>query len=66
MRMAPIPVIRLLSLAGLREFVRFFVIGGEVESPRGVLVIVPVVIVLVGAVVDSDLDPVIVGAREQP
>jgi hypothetical protein len=58
--MAPIPVIGLLSLAGLREFVIFFVIVGQVDSPGVVLVIIPVVVVLVMGIIDSHLNAVVI------
>jgi hypothetical protein len=62
MRMAPIPVIGLLSLAGLREFVTPLVVIGQVDSPGGVFAIIPVVVVLVVAIVDTDLDAFVFGS----
>src|SRR6266849_6031632 len=47
MGVTPIPVMGLLSPAGLRVFVVFLVIAGQVDSPGVVLVIIPVVVVLV-------------------
>jgi hypothetical protein len=60
MGMAPIPVIGLFSLAGLGEFMGFFVIVGQVDPPGIVLAIVPVVVVLVVGIIDSDLDAVVI------
>src|SRR5579862_670401 len=62
MRMAPIPVIGLLFLAGPREFVILPVIVGQVDSPGVVLTIIPVVIVLVVGIVYSDLDVSVFGS----
>ena len=60
MGMAPIPVIGLFSLAGPREFVGLFVIVGQVDSPGVVLVIVPIMVILVIGIIDSDLNAVVI------
>jgi len=59
MRVAPIPVIVLLPLVGLRVLVGLLVIVVQVDSPGVVLTIVPIVVVLVVAVVDANLDAVV-------
>jgi hypothetical protein len=56
----PVPVLRLLALVGLGEFVRIPVVFGEIDAPGAVLVVVPIVIVLVLFVVDAILPVVIV------
>jgi diacylglycerol kinase len=55
----PIPVIGLLFLVGLLELVGLLVIIVQVDPPRLVLMVVPVVIVLMIAVIDSDLNAVV-------
>jgi hypothetical protein len=55
MAVAIIPVVRLFLPIGLSEFVRLLVIFRKVSSPGLVLVIIPVVVVLVISVVDSNL-----------
>ena len=59
-RMSPIPVMGLLFLAGLRVFVGFLMIVSQIYSPKVVLVIIPVVVVLVARVINSDLNPVVI------
>jgi hypothetical protein len=56
--MAPIPVMGLLSPAGPREFVGLSVIVAQVYSPGMVLMIIPVVIILVAGIIDSNLNAV--------
>src|SRR5229473_2156728 len=56
MGVAIIPVIRLLPLARLREFVRIPVLCRKVLPPGAIFVVVPVVIVLVLSIVDSELN----------
>jgi hypothetical protein len=56
MVMAPIPVILLLVLFGMRVFVRVPVVFLQVPSPVVILVVIPVVIVLMVAIVDADLN----------
>jgi hypothetical protein len=58
--MAPIPVIRLFSLAGLREFMILLMVVAQVDSPTVVLVVIPVVVVLVPGIVDADLNAVVI------
>jgi hypothetical protein len=58
--MSPIPVIRLLSLAGLREFMVLLVVVTQVDTPRVILVVIPVVVVLVPGIVDADLNAVVI------
>jgi len=60
MSVAPVPVLRLFTLVGPREFVRVPVVFYEEPTPGAVLVVVPVVIVLVLFVVDAILPIVIV------
>src|SRR5580692_4080222 len=59
-RMAPIPVIRLFSLAGPREFMVLLMVVAQVDSPTVVLVVIPVVVVLVPGIVDADLNAVVI------
>jgi len=56
MRMAIIPVSRLLPLVRLREFVRIPMVFRKVLPPGAIFVVIPVVIVLVLSIVDSDLN----------
>ena len=56
MGMAPIPVFRLLLLVRLREFVRFMVVLGKVPIPGSIFVVIPLVIILMVFIVDSDLN----------
>src|SRR5579864_5410890 len=62
MGVAPIPVVRLLPFAGLREFVVFLVVVGQIGAPSVVLAVIPVVVVLVMGIIDSDLNPVVLGS----
>ena len=59
-RMAPIPVMGLFSPTGPREFVGLSVIIAQVYSPGMVLMIIPVVIILVAGIIDSNLNAVAV------
>ncbi len=59
MGMAPIPVIRLLFLASLREFVALFVNASQVYSPSGVLVVIQVVVILVVGIIDPGLNGIV-------
>jgi hypothetical protein len=56
MGVAIIPVFRLLPLARPREFVRISVVLVKVLPPGAVFVVIPVVIVLVLSIVDSELN----------
>ena len=53
--MAPIPVLRLLLVVRLREFLRIPVVFRLVLHPRAIFVVIPVVIIPVVPVVDSIL-----------
>ena len=55
MSVAPIPVLPLLPLVRLREFVRILVVFRLVLPPGAIFVVIPVVIILVAPVVDSIL-----------
>src|ERR1700688_1732915 len=55
MRVAVIPVLRLLLLVRLRVFARILVVLGTVLPPGFIFVVVPVVIILVLFVVDAVL-----------
>jgi hypothetical protein len=55
MRMAVIPVLRLLFLVRLRIFVRSLVVFRKVLPPGVIFVVIPVVIILVLFIVDSVL-----------
>jgi hypothetical protein len=61
MAVAPIPVFRLLSLLCLREFVRLPVVFRKEHPPLLVFVVIPVVIILVVPIVDSDLNAGLLG-----
>jgi len=63
MRVAPVPILRLLPLVGSGVFVGLAVIFREVLIPGAILIVVPVVIVLVLTVVDAVLTVVIVLRR---
>ena len=56
MRVAPVPVLRLLFLVRSGVFVRTSVVLGEVCAPSAIFVVVPIVIILVVFVVDPDLN----------
>jgi hypothetical protein len=58
--MAPIPIMGLLSFAGPRKFVVFPVIVGQIDSPGMILTIIPVVIILMVGIVNSNLDAAVV------
>src|SRR3984957_3306943 len=64
MAVAPVPVFALFLLFGLGVFMVFPVIFGQEAAPRGILVIIPVVIVLVFGIVDTDLDSLWAGRRD--
>ena len=55
MSMAPIPVLRLLFVVRLREFLRIPVVFRLVPPPGAIFVVIPVVIILVVPIVDSIL-----------
>ena len=59
MLMAPIPILALLFLTCPGIFVGFSMIIGQEYSPGTVFVVIPVVIVLVATVVNSNLDSAI-------
>jgi hypothetical protein len=63
MSVTPIPVLRLLSLVRLREFVRIPVVFGKVLAPGVILVVIPIVIILMVPIVDPDLNPCLLGRR---
>ena len=54
--MAPVPVFILLALLGMSVFVRVPVVFHQECSPRAILVLIPIVIVLVISIVDPDLN----------
>jgi hypothetical protein len=54
--MAVIPVLRLLLLFRHLEFVRLLVVFLKVLPPGAIFVVVPVVVVLVVSIVDSELN----------
>ena len=56
MGVAPIPVLRLLSLLRPSVFVGLLVIFDKESPPRAVLVTVPIMVVLVFPIVDADLN----------
>src|ERR1035437_7371730 len=56
MVVAPIPVLRLLRLWRLLEFVRLLLVFREVLPPGAIFVVIPVVIILMVFIVDSDLN----------
>ncbi len=56
MGMSPVPVLRLLASVGLRVFASIPVVFGKVLVPGAILVVVPVVIILVLSIIDSDLN----------
>src|SRR5580700_10677323 len=55
MGVTPGPIVVLLFPAGLLVFVLMLVILGKVQIPRSILAVVPAVIVLVSAIIDSNL-----------
>ena len=63
MIMAPLPVLRLLPLVSLSEFVGIPVVLRQVLSPGAIFVVVPVVIVLVVFIVDPYLHSRLLGDR---
>ena len=56
MSVAIIPVLPLLLLVRLGEFVRIPVVLVKVLPPGAIFVVIPVVIILVLSIVDSDLN----------
>jgi len=68
MSVAPIPVLRLLLVVRLREFVRTLVVFRKILPPGAIFVVIPVVIILVALIVDSTLcgamEPIASGGAE--
>ena len=61
MSVTPIPVSRLLLLVRFRVIVRILVIFRKVRAPGAIFVVVPVVIVLMVSIVDSNLNAGLLG-----
>lgn len=63
MFVTPIPIVGLFLLAGFLEVMLFHVVVGLILDPGFIFVVVPIVIVLVGRVVNADLSANFLGLR---